>query len=382
MMKMKLACIYYLPSKTLPIGIYNKIKGQANAARKLHLDIDYFILNKLENKQLDNLKLIKLNLPSNKILNFIKRTYFKIKTIDQNLDLKMYNKIVLRYPLATDFFFYKTFWKKYKIITIHNSNEIGELKTNKTFLGKINLFLEKRNSSKLLSNVAGIISVSNEIRNIELKKIKTVKPSIVISNGIDVENVPFTKFRTFDNETLNLIFVSTIFNPWHGLERLLKSLHLYNGKVKIRLYLIGEIKNNIEKSLIHEISNTNIDIKILGSKYGKDIDKYFSISTLAIGTLALFKNNMNETSTLKIEEYLARGIPFIYAYDDTAVEENCEYALKFENNESIIDIEKVIEFAKKVNLNKKISFEMRRKAFDNSDWKIKVKKIYDFIENI
>ena len=383
MMKMKLACVYYLPAKTLPIGIFNKIQGQAKAAKKLHLDIDYFILNKLENKQLDNLKLIKINLPKNTILNFVKRYFFKFKTIDQNLDLAGYNKIILRYPLSTDLFFYKPFWQKYKnkVVTIHNTNEIEELKTNKTLLGKINLILEKRNSSKLLANIAGIIGVSNEIRKIELKKIKEVKPSIAISNGIDVGNIPFTKFTFFDNKTLNLIFISSIFYPWQGLERLLKSLNLYNGKVKIRLFLIGEINNNIEKSLIHEISNTNIDIQMLGSKYGTDIDNYFSKSTLAIGTLALFKKNMNETSALKIGEYLARGIPFIYAYNETDIEKKCEYALKFENKENIIDIKKVIEFAEKVSSNEKISFEMRRKAFNNSDWKIKVKKIYDFAEN-
>ena len=381
---MKIAYLFYFSAKSLPLGVINKIKGQANAAQKLNIDMDFIVINRVKQEENGKIKFIKLQLPSNKILNFIKRRYFKFLLIFKAIDLSNYDRIILRYPLSTDLFLYKKFWSKYKgkVITIHNSNEIYELKNERNLEGRIKLFLEKRKAPKVLSNIIGLIGVSEEIRLNELKKINKRIPSLVIPNGADVESIPFTKFKPFDNKTLKMIFVSSTFSPWHGLDRLLESLFHYKSSVNIELFLIGRIVNPIEKEALKKLSLSNVKIHLLGNLYGRDMDSYFSEATIAIGSLALYRNKMNETSTLKIAEYTARGIPFIYAYDDPNIEGKENFALKFKNNPSLIDVHEIIQFAKKVSVLENISLEMRDYALKNIDWKVKIRQFYNFASNI
>lgn len=381
---MKIAYVFYLPSEMLPIGIFQKIKGQANAAKELKLDIDFIVLNRIEEKYIGNLKLIKLHLPSNKVANYIKRRFFKFMTIDQSVDLRPYDKIIFRYTFATDLFFYSAFWKKYKgkVITIHNSNEIDELKNDKSLMGRIALFLEKKNGQKILSNVIGIIGVSNEITNLQKKKVKINKPSITIPNGIDVANIKFCRFRPVVNNKLVAIFVSSIFQPWQGLNRLLLSLENYNGPLHITLYLIGQIKDKTTKSMINKFENINVTLFTFDNLYGDELDNYFARSNIAIGPLALYKKELNETSALKTIEYIARGIPFIYAYDESNFDENNEFALKLENNDTLIDISNIIKFINKLNTMEDISEKMRNYAFKYLDWKIKMKTLHEFISSL
>ena len=48
-----------------------------------------------------------------------------------------------------------------------------------------------------------------------------------------------------------------------------------------------------------------------------DYKKILSESDVAIGSLSLHINNMNEACTLKVREYLAFGIPTIIGYKDS-----------------------------------------------------------------
>ena len=46
---------------------------------------------------------------------------------------------------------------------------------------------------------------------------------------------------------------------------------------------------------------------------------------ICIGSLALFRNNMEEACPLKVREYLAYGFPIILGYEDTAFEDYKTY---------------------------------------------------------
>ena len=170
--------------------------------------------------------------------------------------------MVIRYGYAIDFSC-NNFFKKYsgKIITEHHTNEVWETKLEaKNLKRKIKLLREINNSPKLLEKTAGIIGVTNEIRKIQLNKINIDKPSIVISNGIDIGSVSFTRFQPFDNKELKLIFVSSAFRSCHGLDLLIDSLHKYKGQYKIILLLIGDIyyEDYIEK--INNFSHPKLGI--------------------------------------------------------------------------------------------------------------------------
>ena len=47
-----------------------------------------------------------------------------------------------------------------------------------------------------------------------------------------------------------------------------------------------------------------------------------------------------EACALKSREYIVKGIPFIYAYNDTDINENHSFCLRLVNDSSIIDFKK------------------------------------------
>ena len=373
---MKVAHISYRPSD----GVYKKILGQAKAAKKLGLDFEFIVISDDMSKEDEVIQFHRLILPKGKFLRKIALNFFQYKAISKSVDLTPYDRIILRYPSSIDLS-YRGFFRKYKdkIITEHNSIMKTELKTLEVgWLNPLRIFLEHINSPKLLSEAAGIIGVTDEIRRFQLGLIKQTKPSTVISNGIDVEGIKFTKFKRFDNETLNMIFVSNTFYPWHGLDRLLEGLMEYEGDININLFLIGEIYRDEELRMINNMKRGKINIHALGKHQGDKLDHYYMNSNVAVSSLALFRINLNEACVLKTREYIARGIPFVYAYEDVDIPEDCRFALKFRDCDEPIDIQKLIGFVKDVSNRDHLSEKMREYASGNLDWKYKVTEMYKF----
>lgn len=382
---MRIAHINYIPLDNV-VGVAKKIKQQADAARDLNLSIDFIILNSDLEKQDKNLIYKKLKTSTSKIISKLQKRFFRYKIISNTLNLRSYDYVILRYP-GMDFssiFYLNKFVRNYGniIITEHHTDEIKEIKSRKmTLVKKIRVLLEKKYAKKLLSNVKGIIGVTDEIRLVELNKIKKNKPSCVVSNGISTSSTPFAPVKKFDNSELVMVFVASSFSPWHGLDRLLEGLKLYSGDVCIRLYLIGDLDNEYIDT-INELDKEQVSIEVLGRKYGDELNTIYNKSNLAISSLALHRNGLSEACVLKTREYIARGIPFVYGYSDSDLDGSEDFALRIQSNDSPVDISKIIKFVKQSSENNLISHSERNFALEKLDWKNKVVLFSNFINEL
>jgi len=366
----------------LYVGIENKLLEQASSAKKMGLDIDYFILNDEKEYREDNVIYKKFVYPKSSIKKKIMKRFFKFSLINKIVDLSDYDAIVIRYPRPISYD-WKNFTDKYpsKILTEHHAIALPETIYKITFGNILNYIQEYINSKKLKNKAIGLIGVTDEISREESKRNISL-PIKTISNGIDVSKVNFTKFIPFDGKLLTMTIVASEFAPWHGLDKLLKSLIEYDSvEITIILNLVGEYISDKDKLTIEKINTAkkNITIRVLGSKRGEELDEIFSKSTLAIGSLAIYRQKLEEACALKIREYLARGIPFIYSAKDPDIDSKSSFSLEFPNDNTPINFLDILEFVKKVSLEKNISDEMREYAFKNIDWKIKVKEMYRFI---
>ena len=104
--------------------------------------------------------------------------------------------------------------------------------------------------------------------------------------------------------------------------------------------------------------------------------------------MSLFRKNLNEACSLKTREYTARGIPFVLAYQDTDlqhVDKKYRFYLPMANNDSMIEMDKIINFAKHMSTfgnGESISDYMRAYALRHMDWSVKVRKYLEFVEKI
>ena len=117
-----------------------------------------------------------------------------------------------------------------------------------------------------------------------------------------------------------------------------------------------------------------------GVKYGTELDEMFDYVDVGIGTLGLYRKQFSFSSILKIREYCARGLPFVYAGDDPAFEGQTAFCMQVPNDDSIIDVQAVMSFAENMRDKAGVMEDMRRYASSNISWKVQMQKIFTALE--
>ncbi len=367
------------------LGVINKIKAQA-CALKTEENMTYYgvfekytyqIVNSYDDSVLMETKSknrIKGRVNQVKytykwcVENCIELVYIRYSYLDNltfNFISKLHKngiKVVLEIPTYP-------FWNEKKIFI---QKALQERKFLDYFCKKILVAEEIRNFEKMKSTIDLIVTY-NPVN--ELFGVKTV----CIDNGVDVKTI---SMRQANDNGKNIIFLLVAnLSRWHGADRFiegLKSCKNYKGFKPI-FWIIGEGNelNNLEK-LVKENDLEN-NVFFWGAKSGDELKDFVNRADIGIASLGMHRLGLNVASTLKVKEYCAYGLPFIYAYTEKAIEENCEFALKCVADDSPIDIQEVIEFALKVRNMPEICKKMRKLAEEKYDW---TKIMKDVIDNL
>lgn len=389
---MKITYIYFL-TKSASIGVFNKARQQAKSLNKLqNNNLEIIVLNTSKNCQDDKIKYINIRQNRKFPLIFYDYLFRKYTLIEKSIeDLNKYDFLILRYP-GSDRSAIK-FCQKYNVILEFHSDIFSELQlkiNSKAYFHRkliwfIRLQLEKKHLRKILERCRGIITNSNELRKFFIKNFELEIPIINISNGVDVSSVKQTGFKRFTGKELDIVFVGSRPDLWHGLDRLINAIENYekeNENLVIRFHLVGKIN---ERDLKVDDNNLN-HVFFCGPKFGRQLDELMCNMHLAVGPLALFRKRLNATSSIKIPEYIARGIPFILSYYDEGlnfVKRNRSFFLIFPNDNSLINIHKVIDFVIEMNKKRKEIIKYTREyAIKHLDWSIKMRQYLDFVNHL
>lgn len=205
-------------------------------------------------------------------------------------------------------------------------------------------------------------------------------PCINSNNGIDMAVIPVRTPRIHEDNRIQLLGVAGL-AKWHGYDRLIKGLSDYYSSQKREYEVIfhivgaGAEKNRLEKLA----KRLNIDKYVIfhGSKKGKELDVLFDNCDIGIGSLGMHRIKMYDGYTLKLREYTARGIPYIYAYNDPLIEEvDLKYYMKFNNDDSNIDVCRIIDFYREIHLHmEEIAFYMSNIASHHFSWTVHMEPI-------
>jgi hypothetical protein len=374
---MKVAYLYYMIAEN-QLGVEIKVRQQAKAVADAGItNLEIIVLNPWKEQHGEIIRYLKLKqLPAP--LSHFELLFGRYRLISRSVDLDRYDTIILRYPLAD--MTGKQFVARHRVITEHHTNELAELRARlgsgtplshkiaRLFL----LLLERRYGGPLLRRCGGHIAVTDEIRDLQLARSGGKPRAVTIGNGIYTKDVPLTGFEPFDGRELHAIFLASSLRPWHGLERIVDSFNSYEGGVKLFLHVVGEIAAEELKAPGRDLENVTFH----GTLIGRPLNRLMGKMNLALSSLAPYKKNMYQGSTLKIREYIARGIPFVLAYADSDLRwasEHPRFFLKCENDASPLDIERIIVFAQEVSQKPaEISRAMRAYATEHLDWAAKL----------
>ena len=368
---MQIAHLNYFPYG-IDKGVYHKLKIKSELAIKHKIQIKFYVLSNYKEKVNDHFEILSI---SN--VNIVLKKFFRYLVIEKNFDFSSYDKIILRYPKCNDFSS-NYFIKKYghKIYSEHHTLEIDEFASyGKGLRNRFKILLEKRNIKFYVNNVRGIIGVTNEITKSKTIYLKDSKPVFLFSNGSCFKK-PLKRLK--NSECLNFLFVCSVFSPWSGLERLLNSLNNYNFDRCVKITLIGKLSKE-QLNLVDKVNKKNLlSINTTGVVSPEKLEEYYQEADACFGTLALYKKNMKEACSLKVREALSYGKPVIYAYDDTDFTGNEKWNLKFESNDTLLDIEQILSFVSDIQHDKSLGSEIEEYFEKNISWVPKLKNLEIF----
>jgi len=268
-------------------------------------------------------------------------------------------------------------WRRCRIISEHNSIEIREAWLYKNY---VSLILNLALGNCIIGQSGGIIGVTEEITGYWTRRLfyRTI-PHATIPNGFLVESVRIRTPLSYNPEELHVLFVGNV-SRWHGLDRFIQGMADYRGPVRILLHVVGEGDDleNIKK--LAESKNIAGSVTYHGFLQGPELDLVFNQVHLAIGSLGLHRNGMQQASALKVREYCSRGIPFMISNTDPDFPETVSWCLHLPPAETPIDIGAVLLFYETQYSNPDHPQKMRKYAEDNLDWSIKMMNMKQFIQ--
>lgn len=176
--------------------------------------------------------------------------------------------------------------------------------------------------------IKGVVSVTEEIFKLEYDSKKL--PNITIPNSVPLSNYSIIKSENKDSK-VNLCFLGSPNQPWHGvdiIQDLAKKLPNYV------FHIIGSDGENTENLKYHGYLSKEHYLEILKK------------CSIAIGSLALYRNGLIQACPLKVREYLLGGFPIIIGYDDIVNKDKPSWCFELKSS-SDETITKLIDFIEK-----------------------------------
>ena len=239
-------------------------------------------------------------------------------------------------------------------------------------------FKESTNRKKYKLYIDRFVTFSDDTSIFGVETIRTM-------NGIEVGKVvPVTGEKKLQG--INLIAVAGMYQ-FHGYERILYGLSDYykmDGKRKIFFHLVGDGPEIVKYREITEKYNLHNNVIFHGKKYGKELDDIYNGMDIAISSLGLYKLGIDKISSLKLNEYLAKGLPIVAGCDTVALTgKNSNYYLQFENNQNPININRIVDFYDSIyrgnKQKKEIIYDIRQMAYKIVDISVTMNSIKQYI---
>ncbi len=158
----------------------------------------------------------------------------------------------------------------------------------------------------------------------------------VIPNGIDLAAYP--ELPAPVDRRPRLVFVGSLSQPWQGTDKVMKLASLCR---EWQFDIVGE-------------GDAPPDVPDNVTWHGRlarpEVLRVLATADVGIGTLALHRKGMEEACPLKVREYLAVGLPVLYACADLDADIVEAVTLRIANTESNVsdEHERIVEFVRHV----------------------------------
>ncbi len=203
--------------------------------------------------------------------------------------------------------------------------------------------------------------------------------TIRISNGIDTSAV--SVLAPVPHEGIRLVAVA-LMQIHHGYERIIEGMHRYytssGDPERVYLDLVGEgPQTGYYRELTAKYGLQDY-VVFHGVLQGKELDEVYNAADLGLGSFGMYKIGLENGSVLKLKEYCAKGLPFIYGCPEDTLSPSLDFCRLFANDSSPVDMEEVVSFYRKLRPRlEQVRAEMRSFAETDLSWKKEMGRVLE-----
>jgi len=269
-----------------------------------------------------------------------------------------FDLVYTRYRLYAPFF--RNALKNRPLVVEINSDDRREYRSSSVLLAGYNRLFRRF----FLQDADGFVCVSRE-----LSKTFCIrgKPCAVLANGADVSSIPF--MPSVSNPRPTFVFIGSAGQPWHGVDKIVA---MAQSMKAFDFHVVGTEGASTDNLFFHGFLDAREHQLLVGS------------CDIGIGSLALHRIGMHEASPLKTRQYLAQGLPVLYAYDDTDLASKEPFALCLPNTEDNVQThaEAIAAFALKVWNDAQVRHQAREFAMKHLDVSVKERIRLEFFRKV
>jgi glycosyltransferase involved in cell wall biosynthesis len=203
--------------------------------------------------------------------------------------------------------------------TVHHTFEEAELAASSHRVARLLLFLERTLGRRTVARARGIICVTSEIASYELGRLpsRAERPVLIYPNGVlysdDGDELPDMR-----GHQVEVVFLSSQFFGWHGLDDLLESMS--RSREDVVVHLAGVVP----EPLLRKASEDR-RIRVHGTLDPSAVGQLIARGWVGLSSFGLAQKKMTEACTLKVREYLRAGLPVYAGHRDSALPADFPY---------------------------------------------------------
>lgn len=203
------------------------------------------------------------------------------------------------------------------------------------------------------------------------------RPAMNIVNGVNVDQ--FAEHRPCNGiKEIHMLALASMSN-WQGYDRLIKALANYAGNETVYIHMVGDEGDGSLKAWKRMSNELGVHDHMVfhGALHGNALDQIIATCDIGVGGLGLYRKAQFSSMTLKVREYMARGLPFVYAVEDPDVPDNPSFCLKLDNDDSDIDMKQIVRFARTTKENAEVPALMRSYAREKMSWEGIMRSVFE-----
>jgi len=225
----------------------------------------------------------------------------------------------------------ESIFRRHRVVVEINSDRAMELRP----ASRAAAAFWRLTAGRLLRRAAGVVAVTDELLG---RLAPEGLSGCVIPNATSVPRVrPRSSPRLGRPMAVMLVGCAA---PWHGLDRF--SL-LADALPHVEFVVCGDLRDSS--------SSVSASVRRVPSQTGDALEALFRQATVGVGSLAISRNGMTQACPLKSRSCLAAGLPIVYGYEDPAIQDAVDFALRLSEEDwrtggAIRSVDRFVEVAR------------------------------------